>query len=127
MRLKIIIIFFLVSQKFSYSDAHGCAAVLFSYDFSVFSGGKNFAKIEGNLARRGEVFAFAVAIPFFRLLKEWQQSGVIARSPEDSSVNAEDSSADAKTLQQAPLRQDGLERQRSEHFFTRRSPFMRSG
>lgn len=64
---------------------------------------------------------------FFRLLKEWQQSGVIARSPEDSSVNAEDSSADAKTLQQAPLRQDGLERQRSEHFFTRRSPFMRSG
>lgn len=88
--------FFFVSQKFSYSDAHGCAAVLFSYDFSVFSGGKNFAKIEGNLARRGEGFALAVVAPFFfRLLEERQQGGVITRSPEDSSVNTEDSSAGA--------------------------------
>uniref|UniRef100_A0A224Y7B4 Transmembrane protein n=1 Tax=Rhipicephalus zambeziensis TaxID=60191 RepID=A0A224Y7B4_9ACAR len=103
------VLFVFVSRKFRTATPMVVLQFYLVYDFSVFSGGKNFAKIEGNLARRGESFAFAVGILFFVCWK----SGSKAAS---SRTARKTPRLTEKTVRQAPLREDGLERQRSEHF-----------
>lgn len=92
---EIIIIFSFWFLKVSNSDAYGCAAVLFSYDFSVCSGGKNSAKIEGKPHKTWGRLRFCRRHPVFYSLEDRQQGGIVAKRSGGSSVNGEDSSAGA--------------------------------
>lgn len=83
--------------------------------------GRTLRRSRGNLTKRGEGFAFVVGTQFSI---RWKIDSKAASLRRDREVLR----SMGKTLRQAQLRQDGLgQRQRSEHFFTRPSPFMRSG
>lgn len=83
--------------------------------------GRTLRRSRGYLTKRGEGFAFVVGTQFSI---RWKIDSKAASLRRDREVLR----SMGKTLRQAQLRQDGLgQRQRSEHFFTRPSPFMRSG